>query len=231
MSVDETDPVGPSSLKSGSPLEEAAKTIEPEASICQVDAAVAASKSLLEDDDDDDDDVSVKSGASEQRDPPQMGGFNCQPYDPREWEAIYNASLCNDELAEQLNMMTVSVSQKYMPPKTCKFCAEPELTDSLFVCFFVISFSIVEIQWICYRHLVHPHPTDHESNMPYRWATMPFLERVNTAVPKQPTTASKTVSDPNPFFEKNDHHLAPRVPTGNPKPIMKLCVPRQQKTR
>lgn len=109
MSVDDTDPVGPSSsLKS-----EGVKTIDPE-SMCQVDAAVAASKSLLEDEDDDDDDnVSVKTGASEQRDPPQMGGFSfqpftCQPYDPLEWEALYNATVCNAELSESLEMMTVS---------------------------------------------------------------------------------------------------------------------------
>jgi hypothetical protein len=127
MSVDETDPAGPSSFKSGSPL------VGEEVQMSQVDAAVVASRSLMEDDDDDDeeeDDISAKSGASEQRDPPHnMGGFGCQPYDPQEWESIYNATVCtgvfpvcNVELAEQLEMMTVSFFQeiKYST-KMCKF--------------------------------------------------------------------------------------------------------------
>jgi G3E family GTPase len=107
MSVDETDPVGPSSLKT---VSEVVNTIDPESTMCQVDAAVAASKSLLEEDDEDDYDVSAKSGASEERDQPHMGTFSCQPYDPLQWEAIYNATLCHtNELGEQLEMMTVSV--------------------------------------------------------------------------------------------------------------------------
>lgn len=139
MSVDETDPIGSSSLKSGSPPGEVAKTIDPE-SMSQVDAAVAGSKSLMEDDDDGDDDVSVKSGASEQRDQPQMGGFSCQPYNSQEWEALYNTTLCNTQLGEQLEMMTVSVKKD--ASEKCKFCAEPELIVCLFVfCLFFLALS------------------------------------------------------------------------------------------